>query len=221
LKSRKPAEAVYSVKTKDKVVFITIDDGIDADRKVLRYLEENDIPITVFLTTGTVTDWQYWRDIAPVASIQNHTVMHPTLPQRGATGAEQEICGANEAIVENTEQVPWMVRPPYGAYDPSTLAAAGECGLDYLVHWSVSAPGDSLQYQAVGTKLKPGDIVLTHFRKDLAKDLPKIVEEITAQGFEVGRLEDYLTPRGWPVTELPEEATMATSTESRAYPVSN
>ncbi|MEI2784183.1 MAG: polysaccharide deacetylase family protein [Candidatus Nanopelagicales bacterium] len=225
LESRGPAQVVHSVDTKDKVVFLTIDDGLDAEPATMRYLSENKVPVTVFLTTGTVTDWQYWKDMGPTGSIQNHTVVHPTLTQLGEAGQEAEICAANEAIVGELGQAPWMVRPPYGAYDSTTLAAAGRCGLDWVVHWTVTAPGDDLLYQQVDGSLKPGDIVLTHFRKGLAKSLPKIVEAIHAQGFEIARLEDYLTPRGGPkpagADVMPADAQMDTDTESKAYLVAD
>lgn len=219
LERRAPAQVVHTIDTKKKVVFLTIDDGLDPDPALLQYLKDNNIPVTVFLTTGTVADWQYWKDIAPVASIQNHSIKHPALPGLGQAGAEAEICGANKAIVANTGTTPWMMRPPYGAYNESTLAAAGDCGMDYAVHWSVSLPGDVLEYQMVGGSLEPGDIILTHFRKDLASVLPKVIEDIHAQGFELARLEDYLTPRGWPKPAATTDTQMETATESRAYPV--
>src|SRR5690606_3803020 len=115
LKSRGPAEIVHSVDTDDKVVFITIDDGLYEDPDLLQFLTEERIPITAFLTTGTIVNWQYWKGLEPVASIQNHTVTHESLPS--AADPQAEICGANEAIVEKAGQVPWMLRPPYGAYN--------------------------------------------------------------------------------------------------------
>ena len=48
-----------------------------------------------------------------------------------------------------------MLRPPYGAYNASTLAAAGRCGLDWVVHWSVSLPGKTLEYQTKKQALEP------------------------------------------------------------------
>ena len=219
LESRGPAEIVHSVDTKDKVVFLTIDDGLHEDPQLLEFLTEERIPITAFLTTGTIVNWPYWTALEPVASIQNHSVTHTALPT--LANPDGEICDANEAIVEQTGQVPWMMRPPYGAYNATTLAAAGRCGLDYVVHWSVSLPGKRLAYQTANGSLKPGDIILTHFRPDLLPALRKAVKDIRKQGFEVGRLEDYLTPRGWQagasdvVQKLPE-MTMATNTESRA-----
>ena len=224
---RGPAQVVHKVDTQDKVVFLTIDDGLDPDPALLAYLNDNHIPVTVFLTTHTVTDWQYWRDIGTSASIQNHTDIHPALPKLGLAGEQQEICRANEAIAANTDQSPWMLRPPYGAFDASTAQAAGQCGLDWLVHWSVSLPGDRLEYQSVNGSLEPGDIILTHFRKDLVDVLPDVIKDIESQGFEVGRLEDYLTPRGVAPKASASDVSapalsdmqMDTETESRAYKV--
>ncbi len=216
LSSRGPAEVVHSVDTEDKVVFITIDDGLYEDPELLQFLTDQRIPVTAFLTTGTIVHWPYWKGLEPMASIQNHTVTHTSLPK--AADPASEICGANEAIVEQTGQVPWMLRPPYGAYNASTLAAAGRCGLDWVVHWSVSLPGKTLEYQTKKQALEPGDIILTHFRADLLPDLRKAVKDIRRQGFEVARLEDYLLPRGVAdrsLGQLPEMA-MATQTESRA-----
>lgn len=216
LKSRGPAQVVHSVDTEDKVVFITIDDGLYEDPELLAFLTDERIPITAFLTTGTIVSWPYWKGLELVGSIQNHTVTHTALPKMA--NPQSEICDANEDIVEQAGQVPWMLRPPYGAYNASTLAAAGRCGLDWVVHWSVSLPGKRLEYQTKQAGLEPGDIILTHFREGLVPALRRAVKDIRRQGFEVGRLEDYLTPRGRTddqTDSLPEMA-MATQTESRA-----
>lgn len=216
-RSRGPAQVVHSVDTTDKVVFLTIDDGLHPDPRLLEYLRAERVPATVFLTTGTVGDWQYWKDMGEVASIQNHTVAHAALPPLGQAGAQSEICAADEAISAGSGQVPWMLRPPYGEYDASTLAAAGRCGLDWVVHWSVSLPGKRLRFQSADGRLKRGDIILTHFRTDLADELPEVIAKIRGKGFEIGRLEDYLPPRGWPsTTGQPQGMQMATATESRA-----
>ena len=217
LEPRRPAQLVHSVDTDDKVVFLTIDDGLHEDPELLAYLAAERIPITAFLTTSTIVNWPFWEGLQPVGSIQNHTATHVSLPT--LPNPDVEICAANEAIVEETGQLPWMVRPPYGAYNATTLAAAGRCGLDWVVHWSVSLPGKKLEYQRANGSLEPGDIILTHFRKGLVPALRKSIKDIRKQGFEVARLEDYLRPRGWDGKQIAEglpDVAMATQTESRA-----
>lgn len=217
LEPRRPAQLVHSVDTDDKVVFLTIDDGLHEDPELLAYLAAERIPITAFLTTSTIVNWPFWEGLQTVGSIQNHTATHVSLPT--LPNPDVEICAANEAIVEETGQLPWMVRPPYGAYNATTLAAAGRCGLDWVVHWSVSLPGKKLEYQRANGSLEPGDIILTHFRKGLVPALRKSIKDIRKQGFEVARLEDYLRPRGWDGKQIAEglpDVAMATQTESRA-----
>lgn len=217
LEPRRPAQLVHSVDTDDKVVFLTIDDGLHEDPELLAYLAAERIPITAFLTTSTIVNWPFWEGLQPVGSIQNHTATHVSLPT--LPNPDVEICAANEAIVEETGQLPWMVRPPYGAYNATTLAAAGRCGLDWVVHWSVSLPGKKLEYQRANGSLEPGDIILTHFRKGLVPALRKSIKDIRKQGFEVARLEDYLRPRGWDGKQIAEglpDVAMATQTENRA-----
>ena len=57
LARRGPAEVVHTVDTRDNVVFLTVDDGLVEDPALLRQLEDEGIPVTVFLTTGTVENW--------------------------------------------------------------------------------------------------------------------------------------------------------------------
>ena len=49
-------DVTYQVKTKDPVVFITIDDGIITSQAALDYVRKHKIPITSFLTSSQVTD---------------------------------------------------------------------------------------------------------------------------------------------------------------------
>ena len=194
LTPRSAAVALNRVDTAEKVVFLTIDDGGVADPKLLAYLAEQKIPVTMFLTTNVASaNWTYWRDMGVVGSVQNHTIGHPYLNKASQAGAAKEICGANALLAQNTGQTPWMLRPPYGEYNSTTRAAAGDCGIDYVVHWSVSLPSDKLIYQS-GSSLRPGDIILTHFRWDLMDYLPTVMADIQAQGYRVARLEDYLPP---------------------------
>jgi len=46
--SPKIPKSVYRIKTKDKVAFITIDDGI-FNRNALAYVKANKLPVTAFL----------------------------------------------------------------------------------------------------------------------------------------------------------------------------
>lgn len=161
---RGPAQLITKVDTADKVVFLTIDDGEVADPKIKEVIERNAVPVTIFLTGryGSA-NWAYWQGMTKVGSIQDHTLTHPSLRNLSRAAQAQEICGEAQLSTTNTGQTPWMLRPPYGEYNSNTLAAAGDCGLDYVVNWSATLPSDKLIYQ-VGDSLRPGEIILTHFR---------------------------------------------------------
>ena len=66
--------------------------------------------------------------------------------------------------------------------------------MDYIVLWNASLPKAYIRY-AQGDKLKPGDIILTHWRPDLYKHLPRALKDIQQQGFKVAALQDYLPRR--------------------------
>ncbi|MDQ1305537.1 MAG: hypothetical protein QG671_1368 [Actinomycetota bacterium] len=190
-----PAEFVNRVATKDKVAFLTLDDGVVTDPNLITFLTDNKIPVTTFFTTMYGDGhWDYWRQISQLGSVQNHTVYHPTLTKLGEGGAAEEICSANKAITAEIGNTPWMLRPPYGVYGDSTLAAAGDCGLDYVVHWSVTLPDEEFHFQE-GDHFLPGDIILSHYRDDLVPHLKIMLAELQRQGFRLARLEDYLPPK--------------------------
>lgn len=93
---------------------------------------------------------------------------------------------------------PPLFRPPFGNYNADTLKAASECGISSVVLWRVSMQINNFQY-AEGSALKPGDIVLAHFRgKAELKGSTEIemttrmLRRIQEQGYAIGRLEDYL-----------------------------
>ena len=202
------------------MVFLTLDDGAVADPALISYLKANRVPITTFLTTDYARgNWDYWSQISQLGSVQNHTVSHPHPDEARGERAAEQICQANEEIASHLGKTPWMLRPPYGVYGQSTLAAAGDCGLDYVVHWSVSLPDEEIQYQ-VGPGFRPGDIILSHYRSDLIPHLGILLAEIKRQGFTVARLgrttcPQSLSPHG-PSRGLPQRLSrlpLASSTD--------
>jgi hypothetical protein len=44
----------------------------------------------------------------------------------------------------------------------------------------------------VGGQFHPGDILLMHFRTDLVQNLRLVLDRAEAEGYKIGRLEDYL-----------------------------
>ena len=188
---------VERIRTKDRVVFITIDDGGIEEPKTAALLARRGIPVTAFLTKNYVRDNpNFYKRISTSSGqvIQNHTVTHPQLPQLTQSHQREEICQNNTALKGWYGQQPWLLRPPYGEANETTQRAAKACGIKYIVQWRVNMPEGGhgrLQYDD-GPGFIPGDIILAHWRHDLHKDLAKVLKSIRQQGFRVAALQDYL-----------------------------
>lgn len=189
-------KALVNVKTKDPVIFITIDDGMYQDPEALKLVQEEGIPITAFLTEWTTykDKGQWFEDITAYGgSIQNHTKTHKNLNDP-KTNLHHEICGTQAFYTEKFGTTPWMLRPPYGeGYDNDKVQeVAASCGISKIVLWNVQVAegGKSVEYW--DAPLRAGDIVLAHFDKDLHLDLEKILELAKAQGLTPASLADYI-----------------------------
>jgi peptidoglycan/xylan/chitin deacetylase (PgdA/CDA1 family) len=182
------------IDTTDPVVFITIDDGFDKDPRVLALLEARHVPVTPFLTVDAVrAEPGFFSSVQRITgqTVQDHTVSHPHLSTLGLRAQTREICDASDELERLYGGRPWLFRPPYGDYDRNTRRAAATCGIKALVLWDVSLPHKVLRY-ARGSVLKPGDIILIHWRPYLYRDLPIAIDAAEAQGLRVAALQDYL-----------------------------
>ncbi|MCF2126186.1 polysaccharide deacetylase family protein [Strepomyces sp. STD 3.1] len=189
-----------TVPTKEKIVFLTIDDGAEKDRAFLRMMSELKIPYTVFLTDEEIKDdYGYFKKMqARGVTLNNHTLSHPYLPGLSYAEQKREICGMQEVMEKRYGKRPVLFRPPFGNYNRDTLRAAKSCGIKYAPIWSEEVFVDHWEYREWDRDLHPGDIVLTHFRgredwdgtmTDMAR---RFLNRITAEGYAVARLEDYL-----------------------------
>ena len=74
-------------------------------------------------------------------------------------------------------------RPPYGAYSPATLAAAGAAGYTNTVLWDVdprdwTRPGTALLTQRILANVRPGSIILLHTLSETAAALPTLLDAL-------------------------------------------
>ena len=186
---------ISQVKTTDRVVFLTIDDGYAKDPAFKDYVVANKIPLTMFLVSqAAAAKPSFFSSIATVkgSSIQNHGVNHSSLRTLSAAGQRKQICGNAATEKKLFGKAPTLLRPPYGAYNQTTRSVAYQCGMKALVLWSASMPSSKLYYGS-GTKLKPGDIILIHFRPtDGVKNMKKLLGIINAANLQIGSLTDYV-----------------------------
>ncbi|MFE6175759.1 polysaccharide deacetylase family protein [Streptomyces sp. NPDC056464] len=189
-----------TVPTKQRVVFLTIDDGAEKDPTFLRMMNDLQLPYTAFLSDYLIKDdYRYFRRMQREGvALNNHTLHHRYLPALSYRGQQQEICGMQEVVEEQYGRRPLLFRPPYGNYDRNTLRAAKSCGIEYVPLWNEEVFVDHWEYREWDRKIRPGDIVLSHFRgrEDWKGTMPDMIrrflDKVTAEGYAVARLEDYL-----------------------------
>ncbi|WP_267883981.1 polysaccharide deacetylase family protein [Streptomyces sp. NRRL WC-3742] len=190
------------VKTTDKVVFITIDDGAEKDPKFVEMLTELKVPISMFLTRDIVkNDYGYFKPLQALGNhIQNHTVDHPVMSKISPEKQKSEVCDAQSALTQQYGTAPLLFRPPFGdgANTPTLNNSVQQCGPRAIVLWRESMQIHDMQYQS-GDKLKAGDIILAHFRgpkelkgSTMTQMFGELLARIQEQGFSVARLEDYI-----------------------------
>ncbi|MEF9884828.1 polysaccharide deacetylase family protein [Streptomyces sp. P9-A4] len=192
-----------TVPTKQKVVFLTIDDGAEKDPALLRMMNDLRIPYSAFLSDYVVKDdYAYFARMQKSQpggiALNNHTLNHRYLPGLSYSEQKREICGMQDVIEKRFGKRPPLFRPPYGNYNEDTLRAAKSCGVKAVPLWASEAFPDHMEWREWDRDLHPGDIVLTHFRgkEDWKGTMPdmirRVMNVITAKGYAVAKLEDYV-----------------------------
>jgi len=94
---------------------------------------------------------------------------------------------------------PYIFRPPGGNYDATTIASASEAGLKGVMLWKETMQISDMEYQTSAHRLKPGDIILCHFRgqaqldgETMVRMMIRLYKHIQAQGFTVADVTKYV-----------------------------
>lgn len=190
---------VDRVPTRDKVVFLTYDDGAERDPRFIDLVRERRLPVSMFLTDSVVgPGYGHFARLRSVgASLQNHTLDHPALRGLPYAGQRAEICGQQRKLRSRFGIRPHLFRPPYGTYDATTLRAAADCGIAAVVLWRITLEGDgTLTYTRGAHRPAPGDIISVPAGETppltLAERTTRLLRVLEEQGLKVGRLEDHL-----------------------------
>lgn len=189
-----------TVPTKERIVFLTMDDGAEKDPELLRMMTELKIPYSAFLSDYVVSEnYGYFKDMqARGVTLSNHTLNHRYLPGLSAAEQRREICGEQDKIEKYFGKRPTLFRPPYGNYNGDTLRVAKSCGIKAVPLWAAEAFPDHMEWREWDRDLHPGDIVLTHFRGredwggSMTDMIRNVMKTITDKGYAVARLEDYV-----------------------------
>ncbi|WP_443078632.1 polysaccharide deacetylase family protein [Streptomyces sp. NBC_01497] len=188
------------IPTKDKIVFITIDDGSEKEPQFIRMMSALHVPYSAFLSDYLISDdYGYFTQVqASGVTLSNHTLTHPYLP--GLTYAQQkhEICDQQDKLAREYGKRPTLFRPPYGNYNGDTLRIARSCGIKAFPLWETEAFPTHMDWRDEAQHFEPGDIILTHFQglsewnATMVENIRNLLKRITDQGYAVARLEDYV-----------------------------
>lgn len=189
-----------TVPTKERIVFLTIDDGAEKDPHLLRMMDELKIPYSAFLSDFLASeDYGYFAAMQKRGvTLNNHTLTHPYLPGLSYAQQKEEICGQQDRMEKHFGKRPVLFRPPYGNYNRDTLVIAKSCGIRAVPLWAEEAFPDHVDWREWDRDLHPGDIILTHFQgreqwKGTMADMVRtVMKVITDKGYAVARLEDYV-----------------------------
>jgi polysaccharide deacetylase family sporulation protein PdaB len=199
----------HEVKTKQKVVALTFDDGPypPYTGQVLDVLKEYQVPATFFVLGKNVEKYPELvrRIVAEGHQLGNHTYNHIDLLKADRQAIIEEIDKTSRAIKAATGLDVQVVRPPHGFRDAVVMDIMAERRLK-VVEWSVMSrdwtnPGaDTIAERTVG-KVKSGSVILLHDGDGVAQTAPRaqtveatrrIIRELSAQGYKFVTVSEIL-----------------------------
>src|SRR5690349_12362024 len=151
-------------------IALTFDDGPGPyTAEVVRTVKRLDAPGTFFQVGGTehyFTDAEEVTRREPLVTVGVHTPNPRRLDRLSRADQAAEIDGDTAILTAAGISRPTLFRPPYGAYDATTLELLRERNMT-MVLWSVDSkdyerPGVDAIVDRVLTDAKPGAIVLLH-----------------------------------------------------------
>jgi peptidoglycan/xylan/chitin deacetylase (PgdA/CDA1 family) len=133
--------------------------------------------------------------VADGGVIEDHTLTHPELKGKSYAYQKNQICGARTVLTHAFGKAPMLFRPPFGDYDKTTLQVVHDCGLKAAFYWSETVRSGKVYYQTSVHKIKPGDIILMHFRPQFPADVLAALTAIHKAGLTPALLENYIVPQ--------------------------
>lgn len=187
------APVLSRIPTKESVVFLGIDDGVYREPQAAKLMQDNGVKASLFLTNKYVVGGpSYFANVAQTSGslIEDHTLDHHLMTTLNYDQQKQEVCDTADKYTTLFNRRPVLFRPPGGAYDLDTQKAAAACNMKAVIMWDVTVNNGALQYQ-VGHQLRPGDIVLMHFRTTFVEDMQAFIDAAKAQGLHTELLENW------------------------------
>ena len=189
------APPIYHGARTRPAVALTIDDGWGPTnvRRLFDTLQAHDVPATFFPYAQAMhLDPRLWRRISDAGyPIGNHTNSHPFMTGLTATKQHFELTNSRHVTEQITGRRQLRVfRPPYGAWNATTLKVAHDAGFPTTLMWDtddldtagIRVPGVLLHAAEQG---RSGSILLIHGGPALTPAiLPSIIAFYRGHGLE-------------------------------------
>jgi peptidoglycan/xylan/chitin deacetylase (PgdA/CDA1 family) len=192
----------YRHGSRRREVAIGFDDGPAPDTGAfVRMLERSHARATFFLIgaqLGTRYAATLKRALRDGDALGDHTFTHPYLTLAG--DVRHQLASTMGAIRSLTGYRPCVFRPPYGAYNGSTVRIARSLGLATVL-WDVdpsdyAQPGARAIERRVLSQVQPGSIIVSHDgggpRGQTLAAYPPILAALRARGYRVVTIPELL-----------------------------
>ena len=180
-----------------RLIALTFDDGPAAiTPALLAELRRLRAPATFFpIGSDALSRPDLTRAVArPPYAVGSHTSTHARLTTLGLGAQQQQILGGRRSVARTVGGGPRMFRPPYGAYDDSTLRIL-RAERTLMVLWTFSAydwkhPDADYITRRVLRLARPGAIVLMHdgggtTRAPTLRAVPRMVRGLRRRGYRL------------------------------------
>lgn len=195
IRKRMPYVAVAGRRKRE--IALTFDDGPGPyTQRVLRELDRLNAPATFFQVGNQIAsfpDAEQAELKASGALLANHTWAHKNLEKLSAADQADQLDWSSYAIRKAGGNLPQLFRPPYGAFNRTTMKLAAQRHL-LMVLWTIDSqdyerPGTRAIVRRVVSQARPGAIVLMHDaggdRSQTVAALPAIIKQLRAKHYKL------------------------------------
>lgn len=193
------ADRLYQLKTRNKYVVITIDDGPSIHtRDILSVLNKNGVKANFFLV-GTEME-SYPHQVKKIADggheIGSHSYSHKDFKSMSLEEIyHNEILTFTDLLKKNGGGKTFLIRPPYGSASPKQVEFLRRKGY-YIINWSLDTFDWRDPWQASLKRVQRyhhrGAILLLHSNKKTVYLLPEIIRDLRERGYTFVTLEQFL-----------------------------
>ena len=187
----------------DKVVYLTFDAGYENGNvaKVLDVLRQKEVKGAFFVLKHLIeaNGDLVMRMEKEGHTVCNHTASHPDLSGASAERIRAEITELEESYQALTgKEMAKFFRPPEGKFSVEMLKTVSELGYK-TIFWSFAyadwdngaQPSPQKALQCIMDNVHNGAVLLLHPTSATnAAVLPKVIDELRAQGYRFGTLEE-------------------------------